>query len=53
MLGLGTNVLLSSENSNLLINSSADLTATNLCGVLLSKKLELNVTSFAVETNVP
>ena len=50
MLGLGTNVLLSSENSNLYINSSADLTETNLCGLLESKKLELKVTSFAVDT---
>ena len=53
MLGLGTNVLLSSENSNLDINSSADLTETNLCGLLESKKLELKVTSFAVSFIVP
>ena len=52
MLGLGTNVLLSSENSNLDINWSADLTDTNLCGVLVSKKLELKVTSFAVSFTV-
>ena len=53
MLGLGTNILLSSENSNLLISASADLTATNLEGLLESKKLELKVTSFALDTNVP
>ena len=53
MLGLGTNVLLSSENSNLDINWSADLTETNLYGLLESKKLERQVTSSAVDTNVP
>ena len=53
MLGLGTNVLLSSENSNLQINGSADLTETNLRGLLESKKLELKVTSFAVSFIVP
>ena len=52
MLGLGTNVLLSSENSNLYTTSSADLTATNLCGVLVSKKLELNTTLFALVFSV-
>ena len=41
-----------SENSNLYTTSSADLTATNLCGVLVSKKLELKVTSFAVSFTV-
>ena len=53
MLGLGINVLLSSENSNLDINWSADLTDTNLCGVLVSKKLELNTTLVAVDLIVP
>ena len=53
MVGLGTNVLLSSENSKLLIGDSADLTATNLWGVLLSKKLELNATCCAFDNRVP
>ena len=52
MFGFGTNVLLSSENSNLYPTGSADLTAIKREGELESKKLELNFTSFAFDFKV-